>query len=373
MSMFFAWNVRGLNSDRRHDMVKDWINIQRPLFGAFLETHIHSSNEARIRSAIPVGWKFFGNYGENISGRIVVVWDPSVSVFIYKASAQAVTCGIHILAQSLTFTVTFVYGFNEVGERMALWKELEQINRTPAMSNSPWAVIGDFNQILRLSHHSGYPTRVIDDDGMEDMNIALQDSELFEAQSKGAPFTWWNNNEVNPISKRIDHALINQLWATRFPDSYADFLDPGQSDHSPYIVKIPSVRRSSRKPFKFFHHVMDHPDYASVVSNVWNPGTIMGTTQFRLVRSMKMMKKDMRNLNKRNFSGVSQRVKEQTGKVGLLQRALLTRPDPVAAREEHQERATLNILLNAEQKFYRQKSRVRWADVGDRNTTFYHQ
>ncbi|WZZ73704.1 hypothetical protein YC2023_085074 [Brassica napus] len=270
-------------------MVKDWINIQRPLFGVFLETHIHSSNEARIRSAIPVGWKFFGNYGQNISGRIVVVWDPSVSVFIYKASAQAVTCGIHILAQSLTFTVTFVYGFNEVGERMALWKELEQINRTPAMSNSPWAVIGDFNQILRLSHHSGYPTRVIDDDGMEDMNIALQDSELFEAQSKGAPFTWWNNNEVNPISKRIDHALINQLWATRFPDSYADFLDPGQSDHSPYI------------------------------------------------------------------------------------RALLTRPDPVAAREEHQERATLNILLNAEQKFYRQKSRVRWADVGDRNTTFYHQ
>ena len=74
-----------------------------------------------------------------------MVWDPSVSVFIYKASGQAVTCGIHILAQSLTFTVTFVYGFNEVGEMMALWEELKQIHGTPAMSNSMWAVVADFN------------------------------------------------------------------------------------------------------------------------------------------------------------------------------------------------------------------------------------
>ena len=45
---FFAWNIRGLNSERRHNMTKDWINIHRPLFGAFLETHIMENNKERI-------------------------------------------------------------------------------------------------------------------------------------------------------------------------------------------------------------------------------------------------------------------------------------------------------------------------------------
>lgn len=33
----------------------------------------------------------------------------------------------------------------------------------------------------------------------------------------------------------------------------------------------------------------------------------------------------------------------------------------------------MNVLLRAEEKFYRQRSRVRWADVGDCNTPFYHR
>lgn len=148
MSMFFAWNVRGLNSDRRHTFVKDWITTNRPLFGAFLETHIQSSNAGRIRNAIPLGWQFFGNYEQHNAGRIVVVWDPSVSVFIYRATEQAVTCGIYIMAQNLNLTITFVYGMNDVGDRQALWNDLAHIHGTPSMLHSPWAVVGDFNQIL---------------------------------------------------------------------------------------------------------------------------------------------------------------------------------------------------------------------------------
>ncbi|KAG2312978.1 hypothetical protein Bca52824_024535 [Brassica carinata] len=365
--------VNRLNSDRRHTFVKDWITTHRPLFGAFLETHIQSSNAARIHNAIPIGWKFFGNYEHNNAGRIIIVWDPSVSVFIYKATEQAVTCGIYNMAENVNLTITFVYGMNLVGERQALWNDLAHIHRTPAIVQSPWAVVGDFNQILRLAHHSGYPQRVVDDTGMEDLNLVLQDVDLFEAPAKGVPFTWMNNNDDDPVSKRIDHAFINQVWASRFPDAYADFVEPGQSDHAACIFKIPSIRRFSRKPFKFYHHIIDHPDYHTVVSEAWNPGSITGSNQFKLVRSMKLMKKELRKINSRHFSGISMRVKDQTAKVEALQRDLLTRPDTVTAVEEHRERDKLNILLNAEQKFYRQRSRVRWADVGDRNTPFFHK
>nr|VDD30388.1 unnamed protein product [Brassica oleracea] len=92
-----------------------------------------------------------------------------------------------------------------------------------------------------------------------------------------------------------------------------------------------------------------------------------------LVRYLKKLKRPLRSLNKRHFSGISQRVKAQKERVEALQRLLLTLPDQSTAREEHTERDRLNVLLKAEEKFYRQRSRVRWEDVGDRNTAFYHQ
>ena len=109
-------------------MTKDWINIHRPLFGTFLETHILESNKERILGAIPRGWKFFGNYDDDVSGRIVVVWDPSVTLIVYDATAQSVTCGISILSESISITVTFVYGFNLVDERRNLWRGLTELH-----------------------------------------------------------------------------------------------------------------------------------------------------------------------------------------------------------------------------------------------------
>ncbi|KAF3526236.1 hypothetical protein F2Q69_00051196 [Brassica cretica] len=209
---------------------------------------------------------------------------------------------------------------------------------------------------------------------MDDMNTVLQEeAEIFEAQAKGSPFTWWNNQEDNPISKKIDHSLINQAWANSFPDSFAEYLEPDQSDPAPCLFRTPSVRSRIRKPFKFYHHIIDNPEFLVTVGNAWHPESIVGIAQFKLMRSMKCLKKDLRGLNKRHYSGISERVKQQGAKVEVLQRALLTSPDRATDVEEHRERDTLNKLFTAEQKFYRQRSRVRWADVGDRNTTFYHK
>ena len=136
---------------------------------------------------------------------------------------------------------------------------------------------------------------------------------------------------------------------------------------------MPAIRRQVIKPFKFFHHVIDHPEYAETVREAWNCGQITGTDQFKLVRSLKLLKWPLRRLNKRHFSGITQRVKAQRDRVDELQRRLLTSPDTSTAREEHLERDKLNTLLKAEEKYYKQRSRVRWAEVGDRNTPFYHR
>ncbi|CAH2036384.1 unnamed protein product [Thlaspi arvense] len=114
-------------------------------------------------------------------------------------------------------------------------------HRKSGLHSNPWAVVGDFNQILRVAHHSNDLALNIDVSGINDFSLTLQDAELFEAQSKGLPFSWWNNQDENPIAKKIDHALINQAWSSCFPDAYAEFLAPQQSDHASCLFRVPSA------------------------------------------------------------------------------------------------------------------------------------
>lgn len=65
------------------------------------------------------------------------------------------------------------------------------------------------------------------------------------------------------------------------------------------------------KPFKFFQHVIDHPQYLILVGNASNTILILGSNQFKLMRSLKLLKLVMCCLNKTHLNGISQKEKEQ--------------------------------------------------------------
>ncbi|KAF2613405.1 hypothetical protein F2Q70_00010983 [Brassica cretica] len=227
---------------------------------------------------------------------------PFFMVSNRKSGRKAVTCGFFLPLENLSITITFVYGCNNVEARKELWHELEMLNSTTAIVNHPW------NGELEPSNAKGIN---------------------FEAQYKGLSFTWWNNQEATPISKKINHALINQEWANKFPDGYAEFLEPHQSDHAPWLFRLPSAQRRVPKPFKFCNHIVDHPLFEDTARAAWHSEEIIGTCQFKLVRSLKLLKKELGRINKTHYSGISQRVKDQGEIVSQLQRRLLTQPDPL--------------------------------------------
>lgn len=149
----FSWNVRGINSSARQGSVNSWLRKNHPLVGSILETRTKEANAVSIIQSTFPGWRWETNYSHSDLGRIWVVWDPVVSVIIYKTSAQYILCGIYDLSTQVSITSAFVYGFNTEAERQELWRDISTLNQLSLLSSSPWVLLSDFNQILTMDEH----------------------------------------------------------------------------------------------------------------------------------------------------------------------------------------------------------------------------
>lgn len=88
--------------------------------GDFVEIHVREENANNIVQSVDSGWRFENNCEAAEGGRIWVVWDPNVSVMIFKKSAQSITCGVFDRVSKVAFTAIFVYAHNTEMQRREL-------------------------------------------------------------------------------------------------------------------------------------------------------------------------------------------------------------------------------------------------------------
>lgn len=368
----FSWNIRGLNSSDRQRTVRSWILSQQPVIGAFLETHVREENASNIVHSVVPGWRCEDNYQEADGGRIWVVWDPNISVLIFKKSAQSITCGAFDRVTGLAFTVIFVYAFNTAVQRQELWSELNEICNLRVVQNQPTLVMGDFNQILTADEHYSVSPFTLPVSGMEEFQDCLSSSELEDIESRGTIFTWGNGQLDEPILRKLDRALGNQCWRDNFPDVFAFFDAPGDSDHSPCVVNLNTILRTRKCSFKYFSFLATHPKFLETIKSAWEEEIPVGSKLFSLGQKLNHAKKACRRLNKEGFRNIQQRARDALSKLQEVQIRLLTQPTDTLFREEFVARKEWRFFEKAEGIFFKRKSRVRWLSLGDANTTFYH-
>lgn len=214
----FCWNVRGFNNSIRRSNFRKWFKFSKALFGSIVETWVkeHRSNKI-IHSSFP-GWNAVSNYEYAVHGRIWVLWDPAVLVSVISKSAQMITCMVKLPHIVDEIVVTFVYAVNCKYRRRNLWQEIKHMANASMVIDKPWLVLGDFNQSLDPSDASTGGSRITG--GMQELRDCLLSANLFDLTFKGQHFTWWNNQEYNPIAKKIDRILINDKWILTFPFSF---------------------------------------------------------------------------------------------------------------------------------------------------------
>lgn len=130
----------------------------------------------------------------------------------------------------------------------------------------------------------------------------------------------------------------------------------------------------ARKPFRFFNYLTEHQDFLPTVARVWSttqPIYHSRTALSRFHAKLKLLKYDMRLLNKIHYGDLPVRTKQAFEEMCHCQNMVLQNPTSVNVAAAADASDHWNKLASIEEKFYRQNSCIRWLGAGDHNSVFF--
>ncbi|KAL2223816.1 UNVERIFIED_CONTAM: hypothetical protein Sindi_3085000 [Sesamum indicum] len=249
-----------------------------------------------------------------------------------------------------------------------MWDKLTDLGQAITM---PWLIMGDFNCVKSPEEKQlGVAPTWYELKDFVDCCVALG---LLDVPTTGCYYTWYSNNESNPVWCKLDRVLYNNEWLEAGLHCSAHFNPPGcLSDHSPGIISIFDHTPTKPKPFRFFNMWADHPDFLATVEARWNL-SVDGTPQFSLCRRLKTLKSALKAFNKQHYSHISARATEAELALQEAQNRLESNPGDVALRDSLGDlRKKAVFLAEAERHFFYQKAKIHHLKEGDRNTKFFH-
>ena len=361
---FGFWNLRGLNDPLKQ--AKLFLkNNDLSLIG-LIEHKIKEPNIKRIMKVICPHWRHAHNSTHAPIGRILVCWDPQIlDVKVLHMTSQLMHCEVHSIQDGYIFVATLVYGANDHIERLDLWNELSKLK-----TNDSWVILGDFNAIRKPMEKAGGLTHW--PPHMDDLNKCLFSCEVDDLRFSGCLFTWSNRQDPpHHISSKLDRVLVNDTWIRTHTSSSAFFPTPGISDHLPAVIHITPPPKPPKRPFRFFDFLADHPSFLPTVQKVWRQ-IIIGNLMFSLTEKLKRLQVDLKKLNHKEFSAITERVSASKFQLDTLQTKLGTDPTNIANQmEEKWVFKQFLTLSRAEESLAKQKSRIQWLKLGDQCTSFF--
>ncbi|KAM6543410.1 hypothetical protein CsatB_007857 [Cannabis sativa] len=314
MDKIISWNVRGINSQQKQNMVKHFIAIQKVGLVGLLETRVKAPKLGALYMNMFSGWCFTTNLAWHKGGRIILAWNPNqFIVCILTCSSQLIHIRVTTFDGKYQFYATFVYGFNDEQGRQQLWQGLQGLSST-----DPWIVLGDFNDILHKEERIGDRVRI----------------------------------------------LANEAWMELLATAEAIFLTEGLFDHTPVVVSIHPAMESGRKPFKYFRMWSSHPNFQQIILAVWNQH-VQGIKMYQVVTKLKALKSSFKELNKCHFSDIQ--AADVKSRPDLFDCQTRLQKDPLSKGLQEQEADSRKIYADVHKNycsFLHQNSRMAWIKDG---------
>ncbi|GJV85890.1 putative RNA-directed DNA polymerase [Tanacetum coccineum] len=366
-----SWNIRGLNRTPKQSEVRQVVSENNLSVCAILESHVELLTLSSVCTKVFRSWDWTSNANLCTKGcRIILGWNKDiVDVIVVAQSNQVVHAKIMHKADNKTLFCPFIYAGNKPMERRILWADLDFHKNV--VRGSPWVLMGDFNVALNIK--DSYSGSSMMSSAMCDFKDYVKKIEVLDINSYGLHFTWNQKTKGSDgMLKKLDRIMGNLDFVDNFPGAYALFQPYRISDHSPAVLRIPSLSFTKPKPFKFYNFLAYKDKFLEVLTTHWS-NQVVGHAMFRVTQNMKNLKKPLRKLL-HDQGNLHDRVNRLRVELDVVQKAIDADPSNSLLRED--EVAYIQAFNEAkldEERFLRQKAKIEWLDVGDSNSAYFHK
>ena len=360
-------NCRGLGNQATVAELHGLVKLEVPKLVFLMETRLPVRRLEFLRVKLGM-YGCFGVDRRRLGGGLALLWDASITIHIQSYSPYHIDT--HVFQEdNVAWRFTGFYGHPETALRIRSWSLLRCLH---GLSDKPWLVLGDFNEIMALEEKCGREDRSFRQ--MARFREALSDCSLSDLGFVGPEFTWSNNREDDELVRvRLDRGVASQEWRSLFPKALVRHISVVHSDHIGLLLElvpcIPQVRKKKSRLFRFDHSWVHEEDWEGVIAEAWS-SSHSGTPMFCLAQKIKQCRLKLLQWSQSQARPTPRNIES---KKRHLQELESQKPESYNAKEVNLVRKELCSLMRKEETYWKQRSRVAWLHGGDSNTRFFHE
>ncbi|PWA68527.1 RNA-directed DNA polymerase, eukaryota, Reverse transcriptase zinc-binding domain protein [Artemisia annua] len=343
---FLSINIRGIGSRGK----PGWVNKLKSEFGvSFIglqETMSSNVSPGMIVSYWGgLGFEYESVNSEGNSGGILSVWDPKFLLkdTVMKDSNFLLVSGLLGDGNS-RINIMNVYAPQSNNDKRNLW---DKIIRVIQAGRGWWIIFGDFNAVREPDERKN---SVFDPGCARDFNDFVEEAGLREFDLKGLKYTYLVNRCGEFKMSRIDRVFVCDNIFNKWSNAYVRALRRELSDHTPLLLSLVDTNFGP-KPFRWFDSWLERPGCVEVINSVMDGWIYDDPPELSLIQKLKML-----------------RDKLKVWKV-LMEQQELEEADFWVWSECTK---CLQEIEFYRSRDFRQKSRVKWASLGDENSSYFH-